>query len=159
MLEWLTGTLAGKLFSTFFISMVPFVELRLGLPYGLANGLTFIPAYCAAVIGNIIPAPLIILYIRKLFAWLRVRSAWFERLVTRLERKGEQKSEAVDKYGLYGLVLLVAVPLPGTGAWTGALVAALLDIRIKRAVPAIFAGLVISGLVVSAITLGVVSII
>lgn len=156
MIEWLTGTVSGNLISTFCISMVPFVELRLGLPYGLAKGLSVLPAYAAAIAGNLLPAPFIILYIRKIFAWLRMRSAWFENLVSGLERKGELKGDTVRKYGVPGLILLVAIPLPGTGAWTGALVAALLDIRIKRAIPAIFVGLLISGVIVAALTLGVI---
>lgn len=156
MLDWLTGTLFGKVISTFVISMVPFIELRAGLPFGIASGLSMPAALVSAILGNLVPVPFIILYIRKLFSWLRTWSTWFEKLVSGLEQKGRLKGETVSKYGVFGLILLVAIPLPGTGAWTGALVAAMLDIRMKRAIPAVFIGLILSAAIVSFITMGVI---
>ncbi|MBR1456064.1 MAG: small multi-drug export protein [Oscillospiraceae bacterium] len=138
--------------------MVPVIELRVGLPYGIALGLAYPLALTAAVVGNMIPVPFIIIYIRRIFAWLREHWARLDGLITRLEKRADGKSEAVQKYGAWGLLLLVAIPLPGTGAWTGALVAALLRMRLKRAVPVIFAGVCIAAGIMTAVTLGVIHI-
>jgi len=156
MIEWLTGTTLGKFITTFFISMVPVVELRAGLPYGIALGLDYPLALIAAVVGNMVPVPFIIVYIRRIFAWLRRHWAKLDSLITRLEKRADGKSETVIKYGSWGLLILVAIPLPGTGAWTGALVAALLDMRLRRAVPVIFAGVCIAAAIMTALTFGVI---
>ena len=123
MFEWIAGTTAGKFISTFFISMLPVVELRAGLPYGIALGLDYPVALAAAVLGNLLPVPFIIVFIRRVFAWLRKISVRLDRLVTKMENKAHLKGHLVQKYGPLGLCLLVAIPLPGTGAWTGSLVA------------------------------------
>ena len=154
MLEWFTGTIAGKFISTFFISMLPVVELRLGLPYGIALGLDYPLALTAAVLGNMLPVPFIILFIRQIFAWMRRHMPKLDGLVIRMEKKAEKNRAAVEKYAFWGLVILVAIPLPGTGAWTGALVAAMMEIRLKRAFPAIAIGVAIAGVIVSVITYG-----
>ena len=154
MLEWFTGTIAGKFISTFFISMLPVVELRLGLPYGIALGLDYPLALTAAVLGNMLPVPFIILFIRQIFAWMRRHMPKLDGLVTRMEKKAEKNRAAVEKYAFWGLAILVAIPLPGTGAWTGALVAAMMEMRLKRAFPAIAIGVVIAGVIVSIVTYG-----
>ena len=156
MITWLTSTTIGKVIATFFISMVPVIELRGGLPYGISLGLDYPLALAAAVLGNMVPVPFIIIYIRHIFTWLRKRSKWWDEKITRLERKAHLKGRVVRKYSTIGLGILVAIPLPGTGAWTGALVAALLDIRMRHAVPAIFLGVVIAGAIVTVLTYGVV---
>jgi len=135
--------------------MVPVIELRGGLPAGVALGLSPGVALCAAVVGNLIPVPFIIIYIRRILMWLRARSRWLDDRVRWLEQRAHLKGEMVTKYGFIGLCILVAIPLPGTGAWTGALVAAFLDMRLKKAIPAIVLGVVIAGLIVSVITYGV----
>lgn len=159
MLSWLTQTDVGQVLSTFFISMVPVVELRGGLPYGITLGLDYPLALAAAVLGNMVPVPFIIVYIRRIFQWMRRKSAWCEQIVSTLERKAHLKGKTVQKYSGIGLCILVAIPLPGTGAWTGALVAAILDMRLKRALPAIFLGVVIAAAIMSAVTFGVIHII
>lgn len=141
---------------TFFISMVPVVELRGGLPYGIALGLSYPAALTAALLGNIIPAPLIIRYARSALEWLRKKSAWLNRIVSALERRAHLKGRMVRKYRALGLCILVAIPLPGTGVWTGALAAAFLGMRIKQAVPAIFLGLCIAAGIMTAVTYGVI---
>jgi len=156
MITWLTGTIFGKFISTFFISMVPVVELRLGLPYGIAQGLDYPLALIAAVLGNMVPVPLIIIYIRRIFAWLRKHWAWLNGIITRLERKADGKGDAVRKYGALGLFILVAIPLPGTGAWTGALVAALLNLRCRDAIPVIFLGVCAAAAIMFLVTFGVI---
>lgn len=133
---------------TIFISMVPIIELRGAIPIGVANGLSVRTALFAAIIGNLIPVPIIILFVRKVFAFIRTKSEKLDHLVCRFEEKAKKQSGMVEKYEWFGLVLLVAIPLPGTGAWTGALVAAMLDMRMKRAFPAIMIGVIIAGIVV-----------
>ena len=156
MIAWLTGTTLGKLISTFFISMVPIVELRAGLPYGIALGLEYPQALAAAILGNMVPVPFIIIYIRRIFAWLRRHWSALDGLITRLESRADVKGEKVRRYGALGLLILVAIPLPGTGAWTGALVAALLDLPLRRAVPVIFLGVCIAAMIMTGITFGVI---
>ena len=127
---------------TFGTAMVPVLELRGAIPVGVAAGLSPAVACVVSVLGNMVPVPFIMLLIRRIFDWL--------------ERRAHLKGRVVRKYRLPGLVILVAIPLPGTGAWTGALVAALLDIRMRHAVPAIFLGVVIAGAIVTVLTYGVV---
>lgn len=158
MITWLTGTTFGKFISTFFISMVPVVELRLGLPYGIALDLEYPLALLAALLGNMVPVPFIIVYIKRIFAWLRRQWTALNRLITRLEDKAHLKGETVKKYGPLGLLIFVAVPLPGTGAWTGALIAALLDMRLKSAVPSILLGVCIAAAIMTGLTFGVIHI-
>lgn len=136
------------------IAMVPVLELRGAIPIGTAHGLDIRAAIAAAVVGNLIPVPFIIVFIRKVFAWLRKKSARLDALVDRIESHAQKKSDVVLKYAFWGLVVLVAIPLPGTGAWTGALIAAMLDMRIKRAFPAIALGVVIAGFIVAFVTYG-----
>ena len=99
-------------------------------------------------------SPFIILFIRRIFAWMRAHMPKLDGLVTRMEKKAEKNRAAVEKYAFWGLAILVAIPLPGTGAWTGALVAAMMEMRLKRAFPAIVIGVVIAGVIVSIVTYG-----
>ena len=158
MITWITSTTLGKLIATFFISMVPVIELRGGLPYGITLGLDYPLALTAAVIVNIVPVPFIIVYIRHIFTWLRKRSKWWDEKITRLEKKAHLKGRVVRKYSTIGLCILVAIPLPGTGAWTGALVAAVLDMRLKKAIPAIFLGVCIAAAIMTMVTFGLIHI-
>lgn len=155
-MQWLTQTPAGEFCFTALVSMIPVVELRGGIPFGVAQGLPVWTAFLAAVIGNMLPVPFIIVYIRRIFQWMRRRLPWLNSLVDRLERKAHLKGRTVSKYKYLGLILFVAVPLPGTGAWTGSLVAAVLNIRMRHALPAILLGLIMAGLITTALTLGVV---
>lgn len=158
MLTWLTQTTIGKAVATFVISMAPIVELRGGLPYGIALGLDYPLALTLAVIGNMVPVPFIIIYIRKVFVWIRCHMQWLDEFITKIERKAHLKGQTVQKYGALGLYILVAIPLPGTGAWTGALVAVLLDMRMKKALPSIFFGVLTAAAIMTAVTYGVIHI-
>ena len=158
MISWITGTVFGKFISTFFISMLPIVELRAGLPYGIALGLDYPLALVAALVGNMIPVPFIIIYIHKIFMILRKHMPKMDSIITKLETKAHLKGEAVRKSGLIALYFFVAIPLPGTGAWTGALIAALLDMRLKSSVPTIFAGVITAAAIMTALTFGVIHI-
>ena len=153
--EWLNTSVTGELVYTALMSMVPVVELRGGLPFGVALGLSPLQAFAAAVVGNMIPVPFIIAFIRRIFQWMRTHMPRLGRLVDALERKAHLKGKTVTKYRFFGLFVLVAIPLPGTGAWTGALVAALLDMRVKKAVPAILLGVLAAGIIVLCVTYGV----
>ena len=135
--------------------MVPVIELRGAIPVGVGLGVPFYAVFIAALLGNLAPVPILILFTRRVFEWLRTKSAMLERLVSRMERKAESKQELIKKYELLGLCILVAIPLPGTGAWTGALVAAVFDMRLKYAFPAIALGVLIAGIIVSIVTYGV----
>ena len=159
MIEWLTGTTAGKMVATFILSMLPVGELRFGLPYGIALGLEYPLALMAALLGNMIPVPFIIAYIKKIFAWMRRHMPAFDSFITRLENKANLKGETVEKYGPIGLLLFVAIPLPGTGAWTGALIAALLDMKNEKAVPYIMLGVCIAASIMTLVTYGVIHIV
>ena len=140
--------------STILMAMVPVIELRGAIPFGVAAGITVQQALTCAIIGNLIPIPLILLFLRKVFLWMRKISPGFENIVEKLESRAKSKKGIVDKYEIIGLIILVAIPLPGTGAWTGALVATVLDIRMRRALPAITVGVIIAGILVSVVTYG-----
>lgn len=148
----LHGTPAGEWLYTALVSMAPVVELRGGIPIGVGLGLPLWEAYLAAVIGNMIPVPFIIVFIRRIFKWMRAKIPPLGRLIEKLENKAHLKGQMVRKYKYLGLVILVAIPLPGTGAWTGALAAAFLDMRLRDAVPSIFLGVLIAGAAISALT-------
>ena len=112
----------GKLLMTFLISMVPVVELRGAIPIAVANGLPFWWAIPVSIVGNLVPVPFIIIFIKK--------------------------------YAFWGLFLFVAIPLPGTGAWTGALIAAMMDMKVKEAFPSILLGVLTAGAIVAFVTYG-----
>ncbi len=135
----------------FIISMVPILELRGGL---IASALLKIEMWKAipiCIVGNIIPIPFILLFINKIFAMLK-KTKHLGNVITRLEEKTLAKGDTVRKYEFLGLVLFVGIPLPGTGGWTGALLACLLEVKLKKAVPAIFLGLLLATTIMCIIT-------
>lgn len=156
-MQWLLETMSGEFTLTMLVSMVPVIELRGGIPFGVTAGLPVWAAYLAAVIGNLIPVPFIIVYIRRIFQWMRRRLPKLNRLVDKLERKAHLRGATVTKYKYLGLAVLVAIPLPGTGAWTGALVAAFLDMPLRKAMPSIIGGVIAAGIAVSILTFGIAS--
>ncbi len=157
LMQWLTETMAGEFTLTMLVSMIPVVELRGGIPFGVASGLPVWAAFIAAVIGNLIPVPFIIVYIRRIFQWMRQKMPRLNRLVDRLERKAHLKGQKVTKFKYLGLMLFVAVPLPGTGAWTGSLAAAFLDMPLRKALPSVIVGVLTAGMAISILTYGVTS--
>ena len=158
MLEWFSETALRQTLGTLLVSVVPVIELRGAIPIGVALGLHPFWAMLASIVGNMLPVPFIILFVHHVFTWLKRHSSLLGRLVQKLEDKAHNKSALVVKYRAIGLCLLVAVPFPGTGAWTGSLVAALLDIPLREAVPTILLGVVIAGLIVTGVTCGVITI-
>ena len=139
---------------TFLMAMVPVIELRGAIPYGVIAGLSVPEAFILAVLGNLAPIPFLVVFTRKVFEWLRTKSEGLDRMVRKLEAKADKNKELVEKYEFFGLMLLVAIPLPGTGAWTGALVAAMMNMRLKRAMPAITVGVIVAGIIVTTLTYG-----
>jgi uncharacterized membrane protein len=137
-----------KYLITFLISMVPVIELRGAIPYGIGFGLEPWVVYVLATVGNLLPIPFILLFIRKILQWMK-RYEKLGKIAIKLEERAAGKSGRVRKSEFIGLLLFVAIPLPGTGAWTGALIAALIDMRLKRALSAIAVGVLTAGLIVT----------
>lgn len=152
LLEALQDTQLGSFFITLVVAMLPVLELRAAIPIGVSMGLGPWQALLAAIIGNMIPVPFLILFIRRVFAWLRRHFPKIEGTLSRLENKAHLKGRKVSKYKYLGLLILVAIPLPGTGAWTGSLVAALLDMSVSKSLPAILFGVIIAGILTLSIT-------
>lgn len=136
--------------------MMPILEIRGAIPVGVASGLDPWLAFAVGFVGNMLPIPILILLTRKIIEWLKKHNM-LVKLTAWLENKGSKGAQKVQKYSFWGLFILVAIPLPGTGAWTGALVASLLDMRLKRALPAIAMGVAAAGLIVLLVTYGVIS--
>ena len=140
----------------FFCSMVPLIELRGAIPIGAALGLPWIPNFLVSIAGNMLPVPFILLFIRKILAWMHTVRP-FKKVAEWLEKKAHSKSDQVLRYASFGLALFVGIPLPGTGAWTGALVAAFLDMPLRKALPSIIVGVLVAGIAISMLTFGVAS--
>ena len=139
----------------FIISMIPILELRGGL---LAASLLKISAARAipfCIIGNIIPIPFILLFIKQIFKLMK-KTKLFRGLVEKLEKRAMGKSDSIKKYEFWGMMLFVGIPLPGTGAWTGALIASLLDIDIKKSSLAIFGGIIMATVIMYIVSYGIV---
>lgn len=138
----------------FLISLLPVLELRGGMIAASLLGLDLIPSFIICFIANMIPIPFILLFIRRIFQFLRDKP-FFGKVIEKLEIRSMRKSESVKKYRGWGLLLFVAIPLPGTGGWTGALIAALIDMRITTATGIIAVGVFIAGVIMSVVSYGI----
>ena len=136
--------------------MGPVLELRGAIPYGVAGGIPVFYSALIAIVGNMVPVPFVLLFARTILSYMEQRNQFLKGLAAKLKAKAERNRKKVERYKFWGLVLLVAIPLPGTGAWTGALVAAILDEEGVKATCAIFIGVLIAAAIVSMITTGVV---
>jgi uncharacterized membrane protein len=153
LVQWFIQTLGGgtaKELIIFIISMIPILELRGGL---LAAGPAFldVPMWRAipiCIIGNLIPVPFILLFITKIFDWLK-KTSLFRPMVEKLENRAMDKKEQIEKYEFWGLMLFVGIPLPGTGAWTGSLIASMLGIRFRKAFPAVILGILLASVIMT----------
>ena len=136
---------------------LPIIELRGAIPVGMSLGIS--PAHATAIsfIGSMIPVPFILFTIRPIFNYLK-KTRLFKKLVHKLTDKSLNKSGNIQKYGAWGLLIFVAIPLPGTGVWSGSLAAALLDMRFKWAFPAILVGNLIAAVIIMGLSNGVVSV-
>ena len=137
----------------FAISLLPILELRGGMIAAALLGVPFGKAFLICLVGNLLPIPFILWLIRPFFNWLKT-TRHLKKLADWLESKTEKNKEKVLKYEVLGLLLFVAIPLPGTGGWTGALVAAMLDMPMKKSFPIIVLGVLIAGFIMSVITYG-----
>ena len=137
----------------FLISLLPILELRGGMIAAALLSVNFTKAFLICLVGNLLPIPFILWLIRPFFNWLKT-TRHLKKVADWLERKTEKNKEKVLKYEVFGLLLFVAIPLPGTGGWTGALVAAMLDMPMKKSLPIIALGVLIAGFIMSAITYG-----
>lgn len=137
------------------IAALPVLELRGAIPYGVANGLPYFGVLAVSVIGNMLPVPFIILFVRKIFDWMKKKSKFLAGIAEKLEKRAENKMDVIEKYEMLGLFILVAIPLPGTGAWTGSLISALLGLRLKNAFPMILLGVLTAGVIMMIISYGV----
>ena len=156
MVEWFEkvfGWLPDELFVSL-VSMVPVIELRGGLPVAYAMGMSIWLAVPLCIIANLLPVPFILWFITPLFSALK-KTKLFRPLVEKLEARAQGKSDRIEKGWFWGLVLFVGIPLPGTGAWTGSLIAAMLDIPFKKAFPAIILGVLIAAVIVGMLVWGV----
>lgn len=151
--EFLQNTIPPQLVA-FAISLFPVLELRGGMIAARLLEIPFLQAFIICYVGNMLPLPFILLFIRKIFAWMRKFKA-FAKIVDKMEERSEKKKGTIQKYKEWGLLLFVAIPLPGTGGWTGALIAALMDLRFKKCLPIITLGVFIAGLIMSLITYGI----
>lgn len=155
--QWFADNLGGVISAEliiFLVSMIPILELRGGLVVASLLHVDMWRAIPICVVGNLIPVPFILLLITKIFALLK-KTKLFRGLVEKLERKAMGKSDRIQRYEFWGLVAFVGIPLPGTGAWTGSLIAALLGVKNKKAVPAILLGLVLATIIMSVVSYGI----
>lgn len=151
---WEALLVATKLLWVFFISMVPFIELRGAIPAGTVMGIPFWLNYLVCIVGNILPVPFLILFSEKVLHWC-TKIPKIGGLFQKIIDKGQKKTAKIGRYELLSLFLFVAFPVPGTGAWSGSLVAALLHLPVKKASLAIAAGVLLCGLIMGAVSWGV----
>lgn len=145
----------GKELCTFFCSMLPVIELRGAIPMAYAFGLPWWQAYLISVAGNMIPVPFILLLIKAVIGFMtRSKLKILNKIAAWLVRKVNKNREKIEKYSFWGLCLFVAIPLPATGAWTGSLVAAMIDVKTWKAMLSTFLGVLIAGAVVTLIVYG-----
>lgn len=159
--DYLVGLFQGtipKELIIFIISMFPVLELRGGMIAAKLLDVELLKAFVICYLGNILPIPFILLFIRRIFQFLK-RFKKIGGLIEKLEVRSMRKSEKVQKWRNWGLLTFVAIPLPGTGGWTGALIAALLDIRIKTSFPIIALGVLIANLIMSVFSYGLLGLI
>ena len=138
----------------FIVSLLPIIELRGGLIAASILGVDFLKAFVICFLGNIIPVPFILLLIEKIFDLMKKWNPT-KKIVTKLEEKTLSKSEQINKYGYLGLLLFVGIPLPGTGAWTGTLLAVLLKLNKKKSFIFISLGVLLAGIIMSILSYGI----
>ncbi|MBU3107845.1 COG2426 family protein [Clostridium gasigenes] len=156
LINWFTNNLSfmPKELVVLIISMVPILELRGGIIASSLLGINMFNAIWLCMLGNIIPIPFILLFITPIFTWMK-KTKLLSGIVKKLEKKSMSKSEKIQKYEFWGLALFVGIPLPGTGAWTGALIASILGIKVKKASGSILTGIIIATIIMTIISYGI----
>ena len=150
--------IVGKELCVLFCSMLPIIELRGAIPLGAALGLPWWQCYLIAVVGNMLPVPIILLFVKAVLNWMvKCRVKLFNKIANKMFEKAEKNREKIERYAFWGLTLFVAIPLPATGAWTGTLVAALFDMKFWKSVLAALVGVLIAGVVMTLISYGAVA--
>lgn len=156
MVEMIESYLAGinHELAVFIVSMLPIIELRGAIPFGITLGIDWWLVYILSVVGNVLPVPFIILFFRPIIDYLE-KTRLFGKLAQKLKKRTTSKIDGVNKYKMFGLFLFVAIPLPGTGAWTGSAIAAIMKMRIKHSLPTILLGVMAAGVIMTAVSCGV----
>ncbi len=148
--------IVGEELCVFFCSMIPIIELRGAIPMGFAFGLPWWQSYLLAVIGNMLPVPFILLLIKAVITWMtKSKVKFFNKVAAWLNKRVEKRRDKIEKYSFWGVCLFVAVPLPVTGAWTGSLVAAMMDMKFWKAFFSCLFGVMIAGVIMTLISYGV----
>lgn len=148
----------GEELCVLFCSMLPIIELRGAIPMGAAFGLPWWHTYLIAIVGNMLPVPVILLFVKSVLTWMKgCKVKFFNKIANKMFEKAEKNREKIEKYAFWGLTLFVAIPLPATGAWTGTLVAALFDMKFWKSFLSALIGVLIAGVVMTLISYGVVA--
>lgn len=160
---WAVGLVGlGEAFANYvyvlIISMLPIIELRGAIPVAFALGLPMASSFAVSIVGNLLPIPFILLLIRKVCEWMKTVNG-LKKIPLYLEKKVEKNKDKVTKYGKWGLFLFVAIPLPGTGAWTGALIASFLNFKFRDSMTAITGGVLTAGLIMAIFSYGLLGLI
>lgn len=145
---------ANRELIVFIISILPILELRGGLLAASLLKVNFLSGYIISIIGNILPIPLVLLFLEKIFNFLK-KSKYLEKIITKFENKVLSKKGQIDKYGYLGLMLFVGIPLPGTGAWTGSALAVLLHLNRKKSFIYIILGVILASIIMSIVSYGI----
>jgi len=145
----------GREWCVFFCSMIPIIELRGAIPMGWAFGLPWWQTYIIAVLGNLLPVPFILLFINTIIKWMsNSKIKFFNKFANWLLQKAEKNRAKIEKYAFWGVALFVAVPLPVTGAWTGSLVSAVINMKFWKALLSALIGIMIAGVIMTVIFYG-----
>lgn len=147
--------LGGKQLIVFFISLMPILELRGGLLAASLLKLNPLESYIISIVGNLLPIPFILWFIKKIINWMKTKKC-FKKITNWLDEKVEKNKKSIETYGFWGLVIFVGIPLPGTGAWTGALIASLLDMNKKKTFLAILVGVFMASVIMMLISFGII---
>ena len=149
----------GEELCVFFCSMIPIIELRGAIPMGAVFGMPWWQSYILSVIGNMLPVPIILLFVKAVITWMgKSKVKFFNKIADFLNKRVEKRRGQIEKYSFWGVCFFVAVPLPVTGAWTGSLVAAMIDMKFWKALLSCLFGVMIAGVIMTLISYGVVAI-
>ena len=148
--------LVGPHLAVLICSMIPIIELRGSIPLGALLDMPFWLNYILSVVGNMLPVPVILLFVKAVLNWMaKCKINFFNKVANWIFRKADKNRPKIETYGFWGLFLFVAIPLPGTGAWTGSLVAALIDMKFGKAMLAVLLGVLSAGVIMTLISYGV----
>lgn len=151
--------IVGEELCVFFCSMIPIIELRGAIPLGAALGLPLWQSYLISVVGNMLPVPIILLFVKKVLEFMaNCKIKFFNKVAKWVYAKAEKNRAKIEKYSFWGVAIFVGIPLPMTGAWTGSLVAAIIDMKFYKAVLSALIGVLVAGVVMSLISYGIVTV-